>query len=673
MDLTSPVTELPKIGPIFEKKFEKLGIATLENLFYHVPTRYLDYSLITTISKLHPDETATIHAKIVSLKNIYSKRGLKMQIGSVEDSTGKITVLWFNQPFLIKTLYPGRLISLSGKVGFFGRKLCLTSPDYELMVEEDDSTTHTGRIVPVYPETAGLSSKWIRRKIKEAYVESTITEFLPQNILDKFKLVDFKKAIKFVHFPESLEEAEMGRKRLAFNELLNLELRSQIRKLNWKKNKVANKFTIDRKLIESFIKSVSFDLTSSQKKAIDEILENLKSEIPMNRLLEGDVGSGKTVVAAVAAFAAFTNGYQTVIMAPTQILASQHYQTFKTLFSKFSVRISLITSDIKKRDLGRNDIFIGTHSLINAKIGFDTIGETSKVGLVIIDEQHRFGVEQRKHLIKKSGTPHVLTMTATPIPRTVALAAYGDMDLSVLTDMPPGRLKVTTWVIPEQKRNSAYDWIRSQVSDLKSQAFIVCPLIEDSDAETLADVKSVTSEFINLQSIFSNLRLGLLHGRLKPSEKDEVLEDFKKGKIDILVTTPVVEVGIDIPNASVMVIEAAERFGLAQLHQLRGRVGRGRSKSYCLLFSNFHSGRAYTRLKAMEKTHSGFELSELDLKLRGPGEIFGTAQSGFPELKIAGWNNYELIKDAKDTAEEIIKNPVKVKVFESKMKEDISN
>ena len=673
MDLTSPVTELPKIGPIFEKKFEKLGIATLENLFYHVPTRYLDYSLITTISKLHPDETATIHAKIVSLKNIYSKRGLKMQIGSVEDSTGKITVLWFNQPFLVKTLYPGRLVSLSGKIGFFGRKLCLTSPDYELMVEEDDPTTHTGRIVPIYPETAGLSSKWIRRKIKEAYVNSAITEFLPQNILDKFKLIDFKKAIKFVHFPESFEEAETGRRRLAFNELLSLELRSQIRKLNWKKNKVANKITIDRKLIESFIKSISFDLTNSQKKVIGEILENLKSEIPMNRLLEGDVGSGKTVVAAVAAFAAFTNGYQTVIMAPTQILASQHYKTFKALFSKFSVRISLITSDIKRRDLGRNDIFIGTHSLINGKIGFDTMSGTSKVGLVVIDEQHRFGVEQRKHLIKKSGTPHVLTMTATPIPRTVALAAYGDMDLSVLTDMPPGRLKVTTWVIPEQKRNGAYDWIRSQVSDLKSQAFIVCPLIEDSDAETLADVKSVTSEFINLQSIFSNLRLGLLHGRLKPSEKDKVLEDFKKGRIDILVTTPVVEVGIDIPNASVMVIEAAERFGLAQLHQLRGRVGRGRAKSYCLLFSNFHSGRAYTRLKAMEKTHSGFELSELDLKLRGPGEIFGTAQSGFPELKIAGWNNYELIKNAKDAAEEIIEDPAKFKVFKSKIKEDISN
>ena len=667
MDLTSPVTELPKIGPIFEKKFEKLGIATLENLFYHVPTRYLDYSLVTTISELHPDETATIHAKIVSLKNIYSKRGLKMQIGSVEDSTGKITVLWFNQPFLVKTLYPGRLVSLSGKVGFFGRKLCLTSPDYELMVEEDGPTTHTGRIVPIYPETAGLSSKWIRRKIKEAYVESTITEFLPQNILDKFKLVDFKKAIKFIHFPESFEEAETGRRRLAFNELLNLELRSQIRKLSWKKNKVANKITIDQKLIESFIKSISFDLTSSQKKAIDEILKNLKSEIPMNRLLEGDVGSGKTVVAAVAAFAAFTNGYQTVIMAPTQILASQHYKTFKALFSKFSVRVSLITSDIKKGDLGRNDIFIGTHSLINGKINFD------KVGIVVIDEQHRFGVEQRKHLIKKSGTPHVLTMTATPIPRTVALAAYGDMDLSVLTDMPPGRLKVTTWVIAEQKRNRAYDWIRSQVSNLKSQAFIVCPLIEDSDAETLADVKSVTSEFINLQSIFSNLRLGLLHGRLKPSEKDNVLEDFKKGKIDILVTTPVVEVGIDIPNASVMVIEAAERFGLAQLHQLRGRVGRGRAKSYCLLFSNFHSGRAYTRLKAMEKTHSGFELSELDLKLRGPGEIFGTAQSGFPELKIAGWNNYELIKNAKDAAEEIIEDPAKFKVFKSKIKEDISN
>ncbi len=660
MDLTSPITDLPKVGPIFARKFEKLGINTLEDLFYHVPTRYLDYSNVTTINKLRINEVATIHAKIVSLKNIYSKRGLKMQIGSVEDPTGKITVVWFNQPFLIKTLYPGRLISLSGKVGFFSRKLCLTSPDYELIVEGDDPTTHTGRIVPVYPETSGLSSKWIRRKMKEAYQETSLTEFLPKNILVKYELTDFGEAVRFVHFPESFEEAEIGRKRLAFNELLNLELGSLVRKMNWKKNKVANKFVVDRKAIDSFIKSIAFDLTGSQKKAIDEILENLKSEIPMNRLLEGDVGSGKTVVAAVAAFAAFTNGYQTVVMAPTQILASQHYKTFKTLFSKFPVRISLTTSENKKSDLGRTDIFIGTHSLINGKINFD------KVGIVVIDEQHRFGVEQRKHLIKKSGTPHVLTMTATPIPRTVAIAAYGDMDLSVLTDMPAGRQKVTTWVVPEGKRTGAYGWIEKQIKTEKCQAFIVCPLIEDSETETLADVKSVTSEFTHLKSVFPNLRLGLLHGRLKPAEKDLVLESFNRGNLDILVTTPVVEVGIDIPNATIMVIEAAERFGLAALHQLRGRVGRGDAKSYCLLFTNFHSGKAYARLHAMEKTYSGFELSELDLKLRGPGEIFGTAQSGFPDLKIADWSNYDLIKSAKDVAGEIVKNPDKYPWVKSK-------
>lgn len=653
MDLNSPITDLPKVGPIFARKFEKLGIDTLEDLFYHVPARYLDYSNVTTINKLRANEVATIHAKIVSLKNIYSKRGLKMQIGSVEDSTGKIMVVWFNQPFLIKTLYPGRLISLSGKVGFFGRKLCLSSPDYELLVEDDDATMHTGRLVPVYPETSGLSSRWIRRKMKDAYDELTIEEFLSDEILQKNKLIHFKKAIEYVHFPENLEEAEIGRKRLAFNELLNLELKSLIRKLNWDKKRVAHKLEVDDKSVKTFIDSLPFTLTKSQTKVIGEILDDLKSSVPMNRLLEGDVGSGKTAVAAVGMFAAFASGFQSAIMAPTQILAAQHYQTLKKIFEKYKVRISLITGTAKKIETGRSDIIVGTHSLIHDKINLEN------VAFIVIDEQHRFGVEQRKHLIKKSGIPHVLTMTATPIPRTVALTAYGDMDLSVLTDMPAGRQKVTTWVVPEGKRTGAYGWIEKQIKTEKCQAFIVCPLIEDSETETLADVKSVTSEFIHLKSVFPDLRLGLLHGKLKPAEKDLVLESFKKGNLDILVTTPVVEVGIDIPNATVMVIEAAERFGLAALHQLRGRVGRGSAKSYCLLFSNFHSGTAYARLQAMEKTYSGFELSELDLKLRGPGEIFGTAQSGLPELKIADWSDYDLIKAAKEAATEIVKNPDK--------------
>lgn len=654
MDLSSKISDLPKVGPIFARKFEKLGIDTLEDLFYHVPSHYLDYSNITTINKLRAGETSTIHAKIISLKNIYSKRGLKMQIGSVEDSTGKITVLWFNQPFLVKTLYPGRLISLSGKVGFFNRKLCFTSPDYELMVEETDDTMHTGRLVPVYPETAGLSSKWIRRKISDAYSSVSIKEFLPAKILEDLHLAGVSEAIKFVHFPENLEEAEIGRKRLAFNELLNLELKSQIRKLNWDKNKVAHKIDIDDESINQFINNLPFKLTDAQMRVTHEILKDMGSDIPMNRLLEGDVGSGKTVVAAAGMFASFLSGHQSIFMAPTQILAAQHYETLKKLLNPFGVGINLITSDTRLHSPGAKatggQVFVGTHSLIHDKVNFDS------VAFVVIDEQHRFGVEQRKHLIKKSGTPHVLTMTATPIPRTVALTAYGDMDLSVLTDMPKGRQKVTTWVVPEAKREGAYEWIEKQVKDEASQVFIVCPLIEDSDTETLADVKSVTSEFINLKSIFKNLKLGLLHGRMKADEKEGVLADFRSGKIDILVATPVVEVGIDIPNATVMVIEAAERFGLAGLHQLRGRVGRGTKPSYCLLFTNFHSGRAYTRLKAMEKTYSGFELSELDLKLRGPGEIFGTAQSGFPELKIADWSNYELIKTAKEVAEEIAKN-----------------
>jgi len=660
MDLNSPISGLPKVGPIFEKKFERLGINTIRDLFYHVPSRYLDYSLITTINKLRADETVTIHVKIVSITNIFSKRGVRMQIGSVEDETDKLMVVWFNQPFLLKMLYPGRLVSLSGKVGFFNRKLCLSSPDYEILDEEGDATFHTGRFVPVYPETSGLSSKWLRTKIRDAFAVSEIKEYLPKDVLTGSDLVSLKEAIREAHFPENLEEAGEGRKRLAFNEVLNLQLKSLIRKSNWKENRVTNKLKIDSSAINKFIESLPFKLTDSQSKTIDEILKDLGGEIPMNRLLEGDVGSGKTVVAAVGAFAAFLNGYQTLIMAPTQILATQHYETLNRLFSKFKLRLSLLTSSVKLHDLGRTDIFVGTHSLIHSKVDF------SKVAFVVIDEQHRFGVEQRRHLVKRTGTPHVLTMTATPIPRTVALTTYGDLDLSVLTEMPKGRQKVTTWVVPEEKREGAYEWIRSQITVHRSQVFIVCPLIEDSETETMKDIKSVTSEFNNLKLIFKNLRLGLLHGRMKSKEKDEILDEFRAGKIDILVATPVVEVGIDIPNATIMVIEAAERFGLAGLHQLRGRVGRGKQKSYCLLFSNFHSGMAYTRLKAMEKSHSGFELAELDLKLRGPGEIFGTAQSGFPELKIASWNNFELIKATKEIAEDIIKNPKKYPLVKTK-------
>jgi len=655
MNLNSKVTELPKVGPILTAKFEKLGINTVNDLFNHVPSRYVDYSMVTTINKVHLDETVTIHANIVSIANIFSKKGRRMQIGSVEDETGKLAVVFFNQQFLTKILYPGRKVSLSGKIGFFNRKLCLTSPDYEILDDEDRETVHTGRLVPIYPETAGLSSKWMRTLILSAFKENNINfeEFLPKDVLEKENLVELKEAIGLVHFPKTLEEAEMGRERLAFNELLFLQLRSEYRKINWGLNKVTHKLTIDEKIVDSFIEKLPFTLTESQKKSIDEILKDMKKDVPMNRLLEGDVGSGKTVVAAAGAFAAFANGMQTIIMAPTQILAGQHYETLKKIFEPFNLRISLVTSNVKKIEIGRSDIFVGTHSLIKSKINFD------KVSLVVIDEQHRFGVEQRAHLAKRSGTPHILTMTATPIPRTVALTSYGDLDLSILNEMPKGRQKVNTWVVPETKRGAAYEWIKKEIKSEKSQAFIVCPLIEDSSFETMADVKSVTSEYEKLSKIFKEFKLGLLHGKLKPKEKDSVLNDFRNQKIDILVSTPVVEVGIDIPNATMMVIEAAERFGLAQLHQLRGRVGRGEKKSYCLLFSNIKYSK---RLRAMEKTHSGFELAEIDLQIRGPGEIFGTQQSGFAELKIASWTDSVLIKKIKDLADDVVKNPKKYPV-----------
>jgi ATP-dependent DNA helicase RecG len=442
---------------------------------------------------------------------------------------------------------------------------------------------------------------------------------------------------------------------LAFNELLLLEMKNLARKETWQKNKPTYRLTVNIPALNKFINSLPFKLTPSQKRVVKEILNDFQKTYPMNRLLEGDVGSGKTVVAIIAAFITFLNGYQTVYMAPTQILAEQHFNTLNLLLQPFKVRIKLITSQVKKGDLGREDIFIGTHSLIYNRIDFD------RVAFVVIDEQHRFGVEQRTKLIHRARgsnlAPHVLTMTATPIPRSVALTFYGDLDLSILTELPADRQTVTTWIVPPQKRESAYNWLKLQARKNKSQVFIVCPLIEESEIETMKDVKAVTQEFTRLKSIFAKQKLGLLHGRLKAKEKTEILDQFRAGKIDVLVATPVVEVGIDVANATIMVIEAAERFGLAELHQLRGRVGRGAKKSYCLLFGQTRAPKALLRLKALQKTLSGFELAEMDLKLRGPGEIFGLKQHGFPGLKIASWSEVELIKKAKAEAEKAFSRP----------------
>jgi len=656
------VGELPFVGSVYEKRLAIIGIEKIVDLLYHIPHRYLDFSKSLKITQTNIGDVVTLKGELISLKNHYTRIGRKFQIGEVKDASGIISVVWFNQPFLVRNLFPGEYLSLSGKIDWFGRKKALISPEYE-KVSTDGKCIHTGGFVPVYPETYGISSKWLRNRIKSAYdlLSGEIKDTFPEILLSKNNLYSLPDAIRAVHFPKSLTEAERGKKRLAFDELLFLQIQNIQRKLSWNKYNIPYKLLSQPKIIKSFVTSLPFVLTPSQQKAITEITDDMLKPCPMNRLLEGDVGSGKTVVATVAAFLCFANGYQTIIMAPTQILAQQHFDTLNMLLQPYKVRISLVTSGSTKYEIGRSDIFIGTHALLYKKVNLE------KVALAIIDEQHRFGVEQRANLIKRSDNkliaPHVLTMTATPIPRTVALTFYGDLDLSTLTESPSGRKKTQTWIVPPQKRDGAYSWIRKNIINNNEQAFVICPLIEESSVESLKSVRAASNEYIFLKKEFKNIKVGLLHGKLNASEKNNVLGKFKKGKINILVATPVVEVGIDVPNATIIIIEAAERYGLAQLHQLRGRVGRGNKKSYCLLFAETKSAKVISRLNAMQESISGFELAELDLKLRGPGEIFGLKQHGFPDLKIATWQDISLIKKSKEVANEIIDSHNKYKYF----------
>jgi ATP-dependent DNA helicase RecG len=636
MDLTSPVIIIPGVGTALQNKLSKLGVNSVFDLLYHLPARYEDRRLISPVGKLQPGETATAIGTLIALKNEFSHKGRFMQVGKIEDVSGSITVIWFNQSYLTRALKIGTKIALWGKIDFYKNTVAFISPDYE--IPGVGELLHMGRIVPVYPETAGISSKWLRTKIYRLLGDLQPAEILPES----FGLMEWKKALQTIHFPENLDSVPVAKNRLAFDELFLLQLASLIRKQVWHDTRLSHPLKVDQEKVMNFIGSLPFTLTPAQNQAIKEILTDLNRTSPMNRLLEGDVGSGKTVVAAVAALVAYLNGFRTIILAPTQILANQHYQTFSSLFKPLGLEIGLITGSkkISSKQYAVSSIIIGTHAVLAPGLEF------KDVGLVIIDEQHRFGVSQRSQAAKLGESPHILTMTATPIPRTIALTMYGDLDVSVLDTKPLGRLRIKTWVVPAYKREASYKWINDQITKYASQAFWVCPLINDS--ETLTSVKAVTAEYENLKKIFPNFRLGLLHGRLKSKEKDEVMAKFRNGDYQILVATPVVEVGLDIPNATLMVIEGAERFGLAQLHQFRGRVGRNNIQSYCLLFTSEDSG--MERLKALETFDSGLDLAETDLKLRGPGEIYGTAQHGFPEFKVATYSDLSLIETARKAA-----------------------
>ncbi len=798
MKLDDPVTNINFIGEKYQKRLKNLDIETVEDLLRHYPTRYKDYSKTQKIAALVSGEQTTICAEILEIKNIFTRNRKKLTKALVRDESGTLLLVWFNQQYLTNTLKEGERFYFSGKLKQFSGQPAFLSPEYESANQQDSGTDkgkkrpnsskpglganpglspsgdqhtrspdqqtiHTARLVPIYPETQGVSSKWLRSRINAAlkyFTNQELYDPLPKKVREDFKLPKLKDALHMIHFPQDQEEAETARKRFSFEEMFFFQIQVLKRQMEWEDQQSAISIQRSAKgkrkagsgppsggAVSRLISSLPFELTEAQKRCTKEILADVEKEKPMNRLLQGDVGSGKTVVAVVASYFTALNSFQTAYMAPTEILAQQVYRTFAKYLEPFDISLSLQTGsnqlvsetarqldsktkekkDKKSggREAGRGtqhaDIIIGTHALLHRTEIFEDLA------LVIIDEQHRFGVKQRAKIsraaedknqvlrpacppespgrrgVPEPGSgesaalikPHTLTMTATPIPRSMALTIYGHLDISTIDEMPPGIRPTNTWLVPERKREAGYRWIAEKlnepfskepphssnpglktnpglspaaakknkqreaesgkrITDPANQAFVICPLIEESEHETLEDVKAVTTEFERLQEIFGEFELGLLHGRMKNKEKESILQKFRKGEIQILVSTPVVEVGIDIPQANIMVIEGAHRFGLASLHQLRGRVGRAGQDSYCLLFTPKKNKRIRERLKALENYNSGLKLAELDLKIRGPGELYGTKQHGVPDFKLASLSDIDLIKATRAAAGDII-------------------
>ncbi len=682
------IKNLYGVGKYYEDKLKNLNIFVIKDLLWHFPFRYQDFTNIKAINELELDVPATIIGRIEKLRSYRTyRKHMLLTEAKIIDESGFADLVWFNQPFISNQIKNNMLITVSGKPKTKGKHFVFQSPSFEIISSTQDKEEvdiselkHTGRLIPVYPETSGVTSKMLRTYIKKLldHFSNKFIDYLPTETIKRNNLFDLKTAINKIHFPESIEQADKARNRFVFEEMLLTQLHLMHIKDRMAKNK-APKIKADVDLIKEFLNTLPFILTSAQKKSIWDIMKDLETGSPMNRLLEGDVGSGKTIIAIAVALLCVKQGYQVAFMAPTEVLAKQHFQNIIKYLESFKIKIALMTSEgvkikdgfiegkvskeylLKSIKSGTEWFVIGTHSLIQKSIDFKNLG------LVIIDEQHRFGIKQRKELISKNSglIPHFLSMTATPIPRTLALSVYGDLDLSILDEMPKNRKKIITKITPKSREKTMYEFIRKEIKSGR-QAFVICPRIEESNIENEEgkkaknlfsydqllnyEVKAVKKEVENLKKVFPEFKVEMLHGKLKSKEKELIMNKFNNNDINLLVATSVIEVGIDVPNATIMLIMGTECFGLAQLHQFRGRVGRGNYQSYCFLYTESNSKTTRERLNAMVDCNNGFKLAEIDLKLRGPGEMFGRNQSGFPDLAMNALKDSKMLKNIQNEA-----------------------
>ena len=663
IDLEKDVKYIKGVGPNRVKLLNKLGIFTLKDLITYYPRTYEDRSKPKNIAECIDGEEVLIEAYASGKVTDVRLRGKTMQKLVIRDETGVATAVWFNQSYLKNKFKQGEKYTFYGKISNIFGKITINSPVFD----EEGKTSNTGKIIPIYPLTFSLSQNTIRRIMENAIneVEGKLEETLPEYILKEYHLEGINKATKSIHFPQEFKDFNIARNRLAFEELLTMQLALLELKNSYMNEEKGIQFSKDVHMSD-IINKLPFQLTNAQRRVLEEIDNNMESDKPMNRLLQGDVGSGKTVIAMCAAYKAVKCGYQAAIMAPTAILATQHLENFKKIFDELDIKCELLISAMtkkKKTELlerlknGEIDILIGTHALLQENVEFKNLG------LVVTDEQHRFGVKQRTTIVEKGQNPDVLVMTATPIPRTLALILYGDLDISIIDELPPNRKKIDTFAVTKGMEDRINNFIKVQLKEGR-QAYIVCPLVEENEE---LDLKSVEKLYEKCKTeTFPEYRVEYIHGKMKAKDKDDIMMRFKNKEIDILISTTVIEVGVDVPNANIMVIEDAQRFGLAQLHQLRGRVGRGEYKSYCILKYEGKGETVRKRMKVMCDTNDGFIISEKDLELRGSGDFFGTMQHGLPEFKIANlFEDMKILKVAQEAAIQIIDKDPKLEKEEN--------